>query len=78
MSRFVKIETKRNGYSPEQCGPTFTVRELIEYLENFDAEVRVYFSNDNGYTFGNILPSQIEEDYYGEDDDDDFDEEDED
>ena len=70
MKRFVKIETKRNGYSPDQCGHTLTIGELIEYLEGFDAEDKVYFSNDNGYTFGSILPYQIEEDYCENDDDD--------
>ena len=30
------IEGRRNGYSPDQCGHTMTVQELIEYLEQFD------------------------------------------
>lgn len=49
------IEGRRNGYSPEQCGQTFTVRELIEYLEiNFDDDDEIYLKNDRGYTYGNI------------------------
>lgn len=48
------IEGKRNGYSPEQCGATMTVGELIEYLEQFDEETEVFLKNDNGYTYGNI------------------------
>ena len=70
MRTFVKIETTRNGYSPEQCGSTLTVGELIEILQRFDEEEKVYLSNDNGYTFGNILPSQIKENYCGDDEDD--------
>ena len=49
------LEGRRNGYAPEQCGNTMTVRELIEYLENnCDEDMPVYISNDNGYTYGNI------------------------
>ena len=68
MKTFVRIETQRNGYYPDQCGSTLTVGQLIEHLQLFDMDNEVFFSNDNGYTYGNILLSQIEEDYYGEDD----------
>lgn len=54
MKNRLCIEGRRNGYSPEQCGETMTVRELIEYLEQFDDDTKVYLSNDNGYTYGNI------------------------
>jgi hypothetical protein len=55
------IEGRRNGYSPDQCGRTMTVGELIEYLEQFDYETEIYLSNDNGYTYGNITESSFEE-----------------
>lgn len=48
------IDGRRNGYTPEQCGETMTVEELIAYLEQFDEDTPVYISNDNGYTYGNI------------------------
>lgn len=48
------IEGRRNGYAPEQCGSTFTVGELIEFLEQFDQDAEVYLRNDGGYTYGNI------------------------
>lgn len=48
------IEGRRNGYGPEQCGRTFTVRELIEWLDQFEDDTEVYLKNDNGYTYGNI------------------------
>ena len=51
----IYLEGRRNGYSTEQCGKTFTVRELIEYLENnFEEDDEIYLKNDNGYTYGNI------------------------
>lgn len=53
------IETRRNGYDTEQCGSTLTVKELIEILGYFNEDSPVYFSNDNGYTYGNIQCSDI-------------------
>lgn len=52
--RTVFIETNRTGYSPEQVGRTMTVKELKDWLENFDDESPVYLSNDDGYTYGYI------------------------
>ena len=44
----VFIEGRRDGYSPEQCGRTMTVGELIAYLENFDEDAKIYvkYSDD--------------------------------
>ena len=61
MSNAVMIENSRTGYTPRQCGRTFTVGELIEFLEQFDEELPVYLSNDNGYTYGSISESCMEE-----------------
>lgn len=55
------IEGRRNGYGLEQCGRTMTVAELIEYLSQFDEELPVYLSNDQGYTYGNIDEDSFEE-----------------
>lgn len=59
----VYIEGRRNGYSPEQCGRTMTVGDLIAYLEQFEEDAEIYISNDNGYTFGSITESSFEESY---------------
>lgn len=52
------IDGRRNGYSPDQCGRTFTIGELIERLnelaEEFGEDTPVYLRNDRGYTYGNI------------------------
>lgn len=61
MKNALYIEGRRNGYAPEQCGRTMTVRELIDYLEQFDEDMEVYLKNDNGYTYGNITEYSIEE-----------------
>lgn len=55
------IEGRREGYSPDQCKNTMSVGELIEYLEQFDHETKVYLSNDNGYTFGSITENSFDE-----------------
>ena len=48
------IEGNRSGYTPEQCGHTLTVKELIEILREFDEDSPVYIRNDKGYTYGHI------------------------
>ena len=74
----ITIDGRRNGYSPEQCGSTFTVREMIDYLEeNFDYDDEIYLCNDGGYTYGNISRSsfgEFDEDEYEYDDEDEYDE----
>lgn len=59
------IDSKRNGYAPEQCGVTLTVGELIKMLEEFDEDRPVYVRNDNGYTYGSVTAYDIgtEEDF---------------
>ncbi len=63
MKSRVYIEGRRNGYAPDQCGRTFTVGELIAFLENFDEDAEVFLNNDNGYTFGSITERSFEEEY---------------
>lgn len=48
------IQNVRSGYDPEQCGNTMTVAELIEYLQQFEEDTKVYISNDSGYTYSPI------------------------
>ena len=61
MNNVVMIESNRTGYTTKQCGRTFTVGELIEFLEQFDEDTPVYLSNDNGYTYGNIQEESFRE-----------------
>lgn len=58
------LEGRRNGYGIDQCGETFTVSELIDFLSEFDEDTPIYLSNDGGYTFGNIdeYSFELEED----------------
>ena len=62
MNNVLFINGKRNGYSPEQCGITLTVGELIEILQGCDPDMEVYLKNDNGYTYGSITDYDIYED----------------
>lgn len=59
MEQNLFIRGNRNGYSPKQCGRTFTVGELIAFLQDFDEDMPVYLNNDNGYTYGSIRERDI-------------------
>jgi len=65
------IIANREAYSTSQVGDTMTVGELIEVLENYDENDRVYLCHDNGYTYGGIqYDSFIEYDEMEDGDDD--------
>lgn len=55
----IYISGNRNGYSPKQCGRTFTVGELIDLLQDFDEDRPIFLRNDNGYTYGSICEYDI-------------------
>lgn len=55
----IYIDTKRNGYGPDQCGRTLTVGELIDILAAFDEDAPVFLRNDGGYTYGSITERDI-------------------
>lgn len=54
MIEYLVIETSRTAYSPSQVKQTMTVGELIELLEDYDENMPVVLSHDNGYTYGGI------------------------
>ena len=60
----VIINARRNGYSPDQCGETMMVWELIDFLQNFDEDAPVYLSHDRGYTYGSITEGDFEDSEY--------------
>ena len=55
------LKTNRSGYTPSQTGGTMTIKELINELQNYDEDLPVYFSNDNGYTYGSLDYDDIKE-----------------
>ena len=64
------IEAKREGYTIEQAEDereAITVGELMQLLEDFDEDTKVYISNDNGYTYGSVTEYRIREDWVDED-----------
>lgn len=65
---YVTLETGRDGYSPDQCGRTLTVQQMIDILSGFDPDSKVYLSNDRGYTYGAIRDCSFDEIYEEEDD----------
>lgn len=61
------INAHRTGYAPEQIRHTMTVAELIAALEDFPEDAPVYLKHDNGYTYGGINFSDLEEDWSEDD-----------
>lgn len=54
------FNTSRDGYGIDQCGRTMTVGELIELLNEYDEDTKIYYKNDGGYTYGKITEYRIE------------------
>lgn len=54
MKEILIMDTRRNGYGPEQCNETMTVGELIELLQEYDEDMEVFTGHDNRYTYGSI------------------------
>lgn len=54
MEKYLVLEANRTCYGLEQLGNTMTIGELIELLENYDSDMKICISNDNGYTYGEI------------------------
>ena len=57
----ILLNTNRSGYSTDQIKNTLTVGELIGILSDYDEDAKVYFSNDNGYTYGGLNWDTVEE-----------------
>ena len=72
--RYLKIDAVREGYEPDQCSDTMTVRELRSLLTYFDDDLPIYLSHDNGYTYGPITEGMIDTAHYDDEDDDSEDE----
>lgn len=68
---YLSIDGRREAYSPDQIDITMTVKELKEYLDQFDEDTPVIINNDKGYTYGSITESSFRTEYPDSDDDDD-------
>ena len=55
------LDTQREGYGIDQIDETMTVGELIAFLQDFDEDMPIYLSHDNGYTYGGITDRRFEE-----------------
>ena len=59
--KYLKLNAERSGYAVSQVRRTMTVADLKSLLEDFDDELPVYLSHDNGYTYGGLTESSFEE-----------------
>jgi len=57
------FQTQRDCYSLDDVRDTMTVKELREYLEQFDDDARLYVSHDNGYTYGAVREDRFDDRY---------------
>lgn len=69
------MDGRREVYDPKDIRHTLTVGELIELLQGFDEDAKVYISNDNGYTYGSVTEDSFTE--YSEEEEDEEDEDEE-
>ena len=60
MEEIIIIEAQREGYSIHQCYKTMTAGELIQVLSVYDEDTPIYFSHDNGYTYGSLREENID------------------
>lgn len=60
MKEVIIIEAQREGYSINQLYKTMTVGELIQELSGYDEDTPIYFSHDNGYTYGSLRAENID------------------
>ena len=63
MKHVLIIEAPRTGYCLEQIRRTMTVGQLKQTLEDFDDDTPIFFSHDNGYTYGGLIEENIDEKY---------------
>lgn len=60
MKEVIIIEAQREGYSIDQLYRTMTVGELKQVLSDYDEDTPIYFSHDNGYTYGSLKEENID------------------
>lgn len=68
--KYLEISAVREGYGPDQCNDTMTVKELRSLLDYFDDDLPIYLSYDDGYTYGSVTEQAINTVYYDDDSED--------
>ena len=70
--RALFVETERYAYSPDDISETYTIRQLIQHLDEMGNQIGfdspVFLSNDNGYTYGAIRDESILEGGFNDED----------
>ena len=67
MSDILILNTRRTGYGVDQVGRTMTAGELVEFLQQYDEDTKVYLAFDNRYTYGAVSESAFEEEWTEDD-----------
>lgn len=67
MERVIIETFGGEGYSFSQIQSTMTVGELIQLLQEYDEDAKIYLSYDNRYTVSGLTSSMIESEEADED-----------
>ena len=60
METIVKLITNKSEYDIRNASKySINVEDLIEILEEYPKDAKIVFSNDNGYTFGQISSNDV-------------------
>ena len=61
-NKVITLATNRSYYDIKQAAEnSITVEELISELQNYHSDAKIIFSNDNGYTYGQIKTKDLDE-----------------
>lgn len=67
MKRAIVFEAHRDGYGIDQLRDVMTVGQLKRMLEDWDDDMIIVCSHDNGYTYGSLSTrAEIREEVEGE------------
>lgn len=61
MKKALCLESQRDGYNLNQLSANMTVGKFIDLLRDYPSDMPIFFSNDNGYTFGEITSGCLRE-----------------
>ena len=58
-TKVVTLKVNRDAYKVSDCSSTLTVGELRNILGDLPQDMKVFFSNDNGYTYGAVNEEDV-------------------
>lgn len=66
------ISACKECYGVDEVGSTMTVRDIVDFLNQYPDDTPVCISNDGGFTYGKIKETRIKEKFTGEENEEEF------